>query len=188
MRSLYSQTGDRKYLNYAERQAFYEAAMQLGEPKYRLFCLMLLHTGCRISEGLDFKRPQIDRGGRALVFFTLKQRGEIIYRPVLAPMKLIDEMLELPATKDGRLFNFCRTTGYEKVKDCMEAANIEGVKATPRGLRHGYGIGCVSIKQYPSKIQQLLGHKRPETTSIYTTYTNDDVRNQFRNIWFMEDD
>ena len=187
MGSLYDRTGDRKYTSYAERLAFCEAALRLDNPKYRLFCLVLLNTGCRISEALALRRTHVDRGGRSLVFLTLKQRGEIIYRPVPVPELLIDELLAIPASENDRLFDFGRTTGWKIVKRCMVAAGIKGIKATPKGLRHGYAIGCVSISLRQSKIQELLGHKRPETTSIYTTHITEDIRDHFKEIWLMSD-
>lgn len=187
MGSLYGGSGERKYTSHDERLAFFEATKQLENPRHRCFCLVLLHAGCRISEALSLKRIHIDRGGRALVFLTLKQRGEIIYRPVPAPLELLDLLLELPVTEDGRLFDFKRTHGWNIVKKCMRVAGIRGVRATPTGLRHGYAIGCVSLGFNQGKIQTLLGHKRAETTTIYTTFTNDDIREQIRDIWFMDD-
>ena len=187
MRSLYDGSADRKYLSYDERLAFYEVAKQLNDPRHRGFCLVLLHTGCRISEGLNLTRNQIDHGGRSLIFLTLKQKGDVIHRPVPAPRKLLDVLGDFPDQDDGKLFAFGRTHGYNIVKKCMRAAGIEGVRATPTGLRHGYAIGCVSMSFHQPQIQALLGHKRPETTTIYTTFTNDDIRDQLKEIWFMED-
>ncbi|MBK1883543.1 tyrosine-type recombinase/integrase [Luteolibacter pohnpeiensis] len=186
MRSLYDGVGDRKYTSFAERLAFFEAASTLTNPAHRLFCMVLLNTGCRISEALALKRSHVDRGGRSLVFLTLKQRREIHYRPVPVPDALIESLLALPVTDDSYLFNFGRTTGWKIIKACMRSAGIEGIKATPKGLRHGYAIGCVSIGLIQSKIQELLGHKRSETTSIYTTHITDDIRQQFDKIWITK--
>ena len=186
MRSLYDGIGDRKYTSFAERLAFFEAATALANPTHRLFCMVLLNTGCRISEALELRRSHVDWGGGSLVFLTLKQRGEINYRPVPVPDALIESLLALPVTDDSYLFNFGRTTGWKIIKACMKSAGIGGIKATPKGLRHGYAIGCVSIGLIQAKIQELLGHKRLETTSIYTSHITDDLRQQFHKIWITE--
>ena len=187
MRSLYDGSADRKYLSYDERLAFFEAVKNLDDPRHRGFCWVLLHTGCRISEALALTTKQLDPGGRALIFLTLKQKGDVIHRPVPAPRALLEFLGDLPPREDGRLFSFGRTHGYKIVKKCMRAAGIDGVRATPTGLRHGYAIGCVSTHFRQAQIQALLGHKRLETTSIYTTFTTEDIRDQLKDIWFMED-
>ena len=68
--SLYASTGARKYLNAAERRRFIEAA-QRASPEVRLFCLMLLWSGGRISEvlaltpaAIDFESGVASIGGR----------------------------------------------------------------------------------------------------------------------------
>ncbi|MBB5352947.1 integrase [Haloferula luteola] len=163
--------------------AFGEAASKLPNLKHQLFCLVLLNTGCRISEALSLRRSHVDVGGGALVFLTLKQRGEVNYRPVPVQDSLIEALMVLPTLEDGRLFDFGRTTGWKLVKWCMDSAGISGIKATPKGLRHGYAIGCVSIGLFQGDIQGLLGHKRPETTAIYTTHITEDIRGKFHKIW-----
>src|SRR3954470_17855671 len=89
---LYDTKGSRKYLNQQERQSFEQAAKE-AEREVRTFCLMLLYSGCRISEALELSARKIDFTSRAVVFRTLKKRGDKkVYRPVPLPDHFLDEL------------------------------------------------------------------------------------------------
>ena len=60
--SLYSATGQRKYLSGPERTRFIAAAMECPRIELRTFCLVLAFTGCRISEGLNLISASIETG------------------------------------------------------------------------------------------------------------------------------
>jgi integrase/recombinase XerD len=49
----------------------------------------------------------------------------------------------------------------------MAAANIVGPHATPRGLRHGFGVKTFQSDVPPHLVQRWLGHASLRTTSIY---------------------
>src|SRR3954454_8824207 len=89
---LYDSKGGRKYLNQDERQSFEQAAKE-GEREVRTFCLMLLYSGCRISEALAVTVKNIDFSSRSVTFRTLKKRGDKkVYRSVPLPDHFLDEL------------------------------------------------------------------------------------------------
>lgn len=45
--NLFTHVGERKYLTQRERKLFLDALNVLADEKDRLFCEMLLYTGCR---------------------------------------------------------------------------------------------------------------------------------------------
>ena len=47
-------------------------------------------------------------------------------------------------------------------------AGIDGVRATPRGLRHAFGVGTLAAGVPLNVVQRLLGHASIATTTIYT--------------------
>lgn len=49
----------------------------------------------------------------------------------------------------------------------MHAAKIKGKHATPKGLRHGFGVHAVSSGVPLNLLQRWLGHAQLETTAIY---------------------
>ena len=187
MTSLYDGSGNRKYLNPTERLAFYRAALEITDDTERAFCMTLFRTGCRISEALALTPASIDEGESCLIFQTLKQREAVKYRPVFIRSELIDLLKALAADGRSKLFPFGRTTGWKKIKSCMAKAGLDGIKATPKGLRHGFAIACLSINTPLQTIQLWLGHTKPETTAIYTTYVGEDERKLAKRLWAMTD-
>ena len=164
---LYDLRGRRKYLNRSERRAFRKAAMKLPKES-RLFCLVLLNTGCRISEALQLTRDRIDLSESVVIFRTLKQRGEIKFRPVpLKPIYLRELLAIAPDNLEQRIWSFSRTTAWRIIKSVMADAGIEGAQNCPKGLRHGFGVACALKKFDPTFIRDLMGHKSIKTTGIY---------------------
>lgn len=87
---LFTSDGKRKYLNAEEQGRFITAARQQERPDVRTLCLVLAHTGCRISEALALTVDSVDMGEGAIVFKTLKQHHRTRYRavPVPAPTRV----------------------------------------------------------------------------------------------------
>jgi site-specific recombinase XerD len=59
-----------------------------------------------------------------------------------------------------------RTKGWYVVRAVMKSAKIAGAHATPKGLRHGFGIKAVTCGVPLNTLQQLFGHAQLSTTSI----------------------
>ena len=49
----------------------------------------------------------------------------------------------------------------------MVEADIEGVQACPKGLRHGYGIHAIQCGVPLNLLQRWMGHADMSTTAIY---------------------
>ena len=183
--ALHDISGDRKYLNPAERLAFYEAAQQISDHGKRAFCMTLFHTGCRISEALELPLSMIDKSEGCLIFRTLKQRKHIRFRAVPIPADHLELMECQRFHGASPVFDFGRTTGWKTVKACTAVAGLDGVKATPKGLRHGFAIACVSQGVPLPTVQKWLGHARLETTSIHLNYVGEDERKLAQRVWSM---
>lgn len=182
---MFDRKGNRKYLNADERLRFYEAAVQLSDSKYRAFALTLFHTGCRISEALSLTPGGIDAGEKTVVVRTLKQRDKLRFRAIPIPDGLLDLLEEQSASlaQSERLWGFCRTTAWKTVKGCMAEAKLEGIKGTPKGLRHGYAVACVSKGVPLPTLKRWMGHSSMETTGIYLDFVGDDERNLAAKVW-----
>ncbi|HEY1757680.1 MAG TPA: tyrosine-type recombinase/integrase [Bryobacteraceae bacterium] len=182
---LYDPTGQRKYLTPAERQQFLRAA-ENAPRTVRTFCATLAHTGCRISEALALTAARVDVPAGVLVFESLKKRRRGIYRAVPVPPALL-ETLEavhnLGALGDARLWDWSRTTGWRRVREVMNAAAIRGLCATPKGVRHGFGIKAVTSAVPLNMAQKWLGHSRLATTAIYTDAFGPEERRIAERMW-----
>ena len=180
---LFDATGQRKYLCEQERRRFLWASLQ-ADLRTRLFCQLLAYTGCRISEGLELIPSRLDINTGKVVFRTLKRR-RTIHRAVPVPLNLIRE-LALYAhalSPEDRLWSWCRQTAWRRVKDVMDAAGIAGPQASPKGLRHGFGIASAEKNVPPNLTRKWLGHSRLETTMIYQDAVGQEERRFAKRLW-----
>jgi integrase/recombinase XerD len=190
--SLYDRNGHRKYLTPTERQDFLRAAASMPDA-VRTFCGTLAYAGCRISEALALTADRVDIKDGVLVFESLKKRRKGIFRAVPAPpdfmnaLCLVHDLGTLQRRSDRgravRLWHWSRSTAWRRVAEVMEAAGVTGMHATPKGLRHGFGIKAVTSDVPLNMAQKWLGHSRLSTTAIYTNATGDEEKQIAQRMW-----
>lgn len=173
---LYDPAGQRKYLTAEERTAFLKAA-ESADRQARTLCMTLAYTGCRISEALALTADRVDITGKVVVFESLKKRRRGLFRAVPVPAAVLDALdlvhglREAQRHRDGgksvRLWPWGRATAWRRVKEALEAANISGPQASPKGLRHGFGVAAVQAGIPLNMVQKWLGHAQLSTTAIY---------------------
>jgi integrase/recombinase XerD len=182
---LYDKHGHRKYLTATEWSAFLRAA-EMASPAVNTFCRTLAYTGCRISEALALTIDRVDISDGLLVLESLKKRQRGIYRAVPVPpafLELLARVHTLPRSGRERLWNWSRATAWRRVCEVMDAASITGLHATPKGLRHGFGIRCVSTGVPLNMAQKWLGHADISITAIYCNATGPEERALARRMW-----
>lgn len=189
MSELIDPQGRRLYLTGAERAAFLTAAAKAPR-EVRSFCEVLHFTGCRISEALALSMTRVDLDGQALVFETLKKRRSGVYRAVPVPPRLLDTLDLVHGVREARrgrgdplLWEWSRTTAWRHVKAVMRAAGVEGQHASPKGLRHGYGIAAISATVPLNLLSKWMGHAAIETTAIYANALGDEQRSIAERMW-----
>lgn len=184
---LYDPSGNRKYLTAAERKRFIQAA-QCQPVHIETFCLTLAYTGARISEVLSLRVGNIDLSAGIIVFESLKKRRRGVYRQVPVPQALL-RRLELVrglgrSDAETRLWTCSRTTAWKHVKKVMRDAAIPAFCATPKALRHAFGVVGISEAGVPlNMMQKWLGHARIETTAIYADAVGPEERAIARRMW-----
>lgn len=180
---LFDIYGQRKYLDMREARAFMAAA-RAAEMPARLFCEVLFYTGCRISEALELTPRRLDAEGRRIIFRTLKRR-KLTYRAVPVPTRLMRDLQSLARRLEpgDALFPFCRQTGWRIVKAVMDQAGVDGPQATPRGLRHQFGIHAIEVNVPEALLQRWMGHARARTTRIYTVFGGSEERKLAERMW-----
>ncbi len=186
---LYDREGKRKYLTIAERRAFLIAARKVA-PEVQTFCSMLSYTGARISEVLALTATSIDPEARLVVFESLKKRRRGAFRAVPIPRSLISELERVHRiSRDDsgrpkeRLWPWSRTTAWKRVRECMALANIFGPQATPKGLRHAFGVASLQAGVPINLVRKWLGHARLSTTEIYGDAVGDEEQEIASKFW-----
>ena len=182
---LYAPTGQRKYLTDAERRRFMAAA-DAAPAEVRTLCLTLAHVGCRISEALALKADDIDLEAGLVVIRTLKQRGRLVVRLVPAPpalLAVLREVHQLDVEPGRKLWRWHRTRAWELVKGVMAAARVYHLPASPKGLRHAFGVHAVLSGMPLTLVQKWLGHSDLSVTAIYTNVLGREEREIAQRMW-----
>jgi integrase/recombinase XerD len=188
--TLHTVAGARKYLNVAERQRFAAAAETISAER-RVFCLLLMWSGCRISEGLAVTPLAIDREAGTVAFITLKRRKTSVVRQVPIPAALIDELTKVfnlrerehdPHLCSVRLWRWSRSSAWRCVKQVMKCAALSGSAAMPKGLRHTFGVAGFQTVP-PHIVQRWLGHASLRTTAIYGDVSGQEERLLAKRMW-----
>ena len=191
MSFLFDQEGKRKYLTVSERNAFLAAAARQPSDT-RTFCLVLAYTGARISEILALTPRQIDGAAGLIIIESLKKRRRGIFRALPIPSELFSELDGVFGIReaqcdvhlaDQRIWTWCRTTAWHRVKTCMAEAEISGCQASPKGLRHAFGVGVVQAGVPINLLKKWLGHSRLETTEIYTAAVGAEEKALANRFW-----
>ena len=190
--TLHTSDGARKYLTAGERDAFLRAAEQTDR-QARTLCMTLAYAGCRLSEALALTVDRVDFGAGVLVFETLKKRRGGIYRAVPVPPALLEALdlvhgiREAQARRDKgrgiRLWPGSRMTGWRAVHAVMAEAGLDGPHASPKGLRHGFGVAAVSAGIPLNLVQKWLGHAQLTTTAIYANAVGEEEQSIAARMW-----
>jgi integrase len=167
--SLYSPQGDRKYLTHHERERFIIAASLCPRREVGLLGLTLAYTGCRISEALALRPPSLLPELGIIAVRSLKKRGKLHVREIPTPPALFTLLAgHAAACDDRRLWSLSRSQAWRLLKELMDDAQIPpGIHATPKGLRHAYGLHAVRSGVPLNLLQRWLGHSSMKTTAIY---------------------
>ncbi|PHQ70783.1 MAG: integrase [Sneathiella sp.] len=193
--SLYTITGERKYLTATERKRFYEALSVLTTPAERSFVELIYWTGCRPCEALSMTIHQILCDDGFVIIRSAKKRGKLKnrhFRPIPLPRHFIDQLdlahnitarQQCPDTASSPLWPFSRTKGWRLVNKVMIAAGIHGTRGCSRGLRHSMGVHA-TISEIPvTRLQKWLGHASLSTTGIYINTIGPEDREIAKRMW-----
>jgi len=187
--SVYDGGGRRKYLTRSETDQFLAAARKRSALVYG-FCWFITTTGCRISEALSVTPASFDFEAQQVVIESLKKREKRIFRAIPLPATYLNWLKkslghELFGTQ--RLWPWSRMTAYRRITEVMEAAHIREGCASPKGLRHAFGVRAIQSGVPLNLVQRWLGHADMKTTAIYTSATGPEERAIAALTWLDQD-
>lgn len=179
--SLYVSSGRRKYIDRSERDRLLTAARErpLAE---MAFVMTLVFTGCRLSEALTLPIEAVQPSQGVVAFRSLKKRGILSVREVPAPPELLEVFGRLNVGS-GPVWSWSRTSAWRIVTKLMKDCDINGPQASPKGLRHGFGVHAVQSGIPLNLIQRWLGHSDMKTTAIYTDVAGKDELDIASRMW-----
>lgn len=160
-------------------------------------------TGIRATELLSLKVQDIDFENRAIVIKVQKERkkdGKVVEKRRVVPidqvtLDLIKAYLEwaeqfpykgdllFPITR-ARLnqifWKLAKRAGIGKIGDPAVSKNRN---FHPHHLRHSFAIHCIKRGMSIERLQKILGHQSPTTTSIYLQFSVADLHEDYDRVW-----
>lgn len=160
-------------------------------------------TGIRVSQLINIRVEDIDFESRAIVIKVQKMRkkdGKAIERRRAVPIDegtlgLIRQYLEwrkqfpyegdllFPITRQrvNQIFwKLGRRAGINEIGDPTVSKHR---KLHPHILRHSFSIHCIKRGMNIERLQKILGHQSPTTTSVYLQYTVADLHEDYDRVW-----
>ena len=168
-----------------------------------LLVRLLWRSGIRVSELIGIKVSDIDFEGRAILIKIQKQRkrdGKTIERRRVIPidqgtLDMVKEYLEWRKQfpyKGDLLFPISRQRVNQIFWRLGRRADITMVgdptisqhtKLHPHHLRHSFAIHCIKRGMTIERLQKILGHSSPTTTSVYLQYSLKDLHESYDEVW-----
>lgn len=183
---LYDRRTRRLYVNDAERARILEVAAR-KDAETRLLCEFLIFTGCRVSEVLSIRSELVNTEEALLAVLTLKKRGALAVREIPLPKVLVEAVNDFcqGSKRLGSevLFPMHRMTAWRRIKEIMREAGIHGPQATPKGLRHGFGVHAIKAGVPINILSKWMGHSDIATTSIYANAVGPEEREIAAKMW-----
>ena len=172
-------------------------------PRDALLVRIPWRSGIRVSELIGIRVQDIDFDNRAIVIKVQKMRkrdGKTIERRRVVPidqgtLEMVRQYLRwreqfpykgdllFPITRqrvDQIFWKLGRRVGITKVGD---PAVSKHTKLHPHTLRHSFSIYCIKRGMTVERLQKILGHSSPTTTSVYLQYSVADLHEDYDRVW-----
>ncbi len=172
-------------------------------PRDKLLVRIPWRTGIRVSELNALTIPDIDFENRALIIKVQKMRrrdGKVRERRRVVPidrgtLDMIGDYLEwrkqfgyqgdllFPITRQRINQIFWKLAKRVGIGEIGDPAVSKHRKFHPHILRHSFSIHCIKKGMSIERLQKILGHSSPTTTSVYLQYSLADLHEDYDKIW-----
>ncbi len=172
-------------------------------PRDALLVRIPWRTGIRVSELIGINVSDIDYERRGVIIKVQKMRkrdGKTIERRRVVPidqgtLDMVREYLEwrkqfpyqgdllFPITRqrvDQIYWKLGRRAGIKEIGD---PAVSQHRKLHPHHMRHSFAIHCIKRGMTIERLQKILGHSSPTTTSVYLQYSVADLHEDYDKVW-----
>jgi integrase len=159
---------------YLARDELDELLEHVGTPHVRLFIILAITTGARMSALLDLRWEQVDFKHRTINFNQVAREQTNKRRPEVPLNARAYEALEEAAR--GALTDWVIEWNGRRVKSIKKAirmaAKRSGVQCSPHVFRHTAGVWMAQADVPMQKISQFLGHTSTRVTErTYARYS-----------------
>jgi len=141
------------------------------KPEHKLAFKLGFLCGLRISEVLKLDKKDIEKE-RGFLFIKQAKGNKDRYVPIAKP--LLKDLMNIPIKIKRRALQHAINNISSKTLS---------KKIHFHTLRHSGATFYLNQGMNLREIQQLLGHSRIDTTTIYTHISPSDLQNKFKELW-----
>jgi integrase len=188
---------------YLESEQVERLISATTNPRDALLVRIPWRTGIRVSELIGIRTGDIDFDNRAIVIKVQKMRkkdGKAIERRRIVPidqgtLDVVRGYLEwrkqfpykgdllFPLTRQRVDQIFWKLGRKAGIKEIGDPAVSQHRKLHPHHLRHSFAIHCIKHGMSIERLQKILGHQSPTTTSVYLQYSVADLHEDYDRVW-----
>ena len=184
---------EKKLPNYLQYDEFLDLVKTCDETalgiRNRMILELLFATGVRVSESVNIKIQDIEFKNRSIKITGKGNKQRIVYfnkvcQEVMSNY-VINARQELLKGKKSEylllnhLGNKLTRRGIEDILDKLILKSSIKHKISPHTLRHTFATLLLNEGMDIREVQELLGHERLSTTSIYTHVSNENLRKAY---------
>ena len=172
-------------------------------PRDALLIRIPWRTGIRVGELIGLRISDIDFDGRALIIKVQKMRkkdGKTIEKRRMVPvdqgtLDMIREYLQwrkqfsykgdllFPITRQRVNQIFWKLGKKAGITEIGDPAISKHRNLHPHILRHSFSIQCIKKGMSIDRLQKILGHASPTTTSVYLQWSSTDLHEDYDKVW-----
>ena len=169
-------------LKYMERDFVNEIINNIDAPKYKLICLFMWMTGCRVTEVINIRKRDLDFNNQIMTIRWLKNR-KYLYRnvPIHPNLNQLLSMITAGYGLDKLIFPYSRQRVWQIVKKYFPKW------VHPHTFRHSFAINYLRQADTPNDLvilRKLMGHSSILTTMAYLDVVPVDQAKQLAKIKF----
>lgn len=181
---------EKKLPNYLQYQEFLDLLEACDETnlgvRNRMILELLFASGIRVSEAVNIKIQDIDFKNREIKILGKGKKTRIVYFNMTCQKVMSKYVIEarqdlLKGKKCDYLFvnhlgnQLTRRGVHDIIEKLIMKSSIKH-KISPHTLRHTFATLLLNEGMDIREVQELLGHARLSTTSIYTHVSNEELR------------
>lgn len=144
---------------------------------------LLYDTGMRVSELVNLKVNDFNRGERSIRVLGKGKKERIVYYTEKCENALANYLNIRNNDNEYLILNFkgnkISTRGIEKIIDNIILKASVNTKASPHTIRHTFATHLLNGGADIKSVQELLGHSSLNTTEIYTHITSDYLKEEY---------
>lgn len=152
-------------------------------PEFRLYILLLIHTGARASSINELKASSLDSKNR-LHLYNVKAKKEYDYSIPIHNEEILQLWKEV--TKDGTLWHRSPERHYAAIYKWMNknfSPDTEGERISPHSFRHTFATRALQNGVPLELVSKLLDHSSPAITiKVYARFSESQIDDAIKKL------